>query len=121
MVYAAILVAWFTAAERIGRVGFYVLFALAVTISVQLVGLYLVFATLIVPPLATRALGRARLAVAWAVGAVGYALGLVASTALDWPPGPVIVWTLVAVGLAVHAGVRRPDARAGNGGSAALQ
>jgi zinc/manganese transport system permease protein len=121
MVYAVVLVAWFTAAERIGRVGFYVLFALAVTISVQLVGLYLVFATLIVPPLATRALGRARLAVAWAVGAAGYALGLVASNALDWPPGPVIVWTLVAVGLAVHAGVRRPDARAGNGGSAALQ
>ena len=38
------------------------LFALAVTVSVQLVGLYLVFATLIVPPLATRTMERGRLA-----------------------------------------------------------
>src|SRR5262249_20284478 len=33
--YAAILAVWFTAKERIGRIGFYVLFALAVTVSVQ--------------------------------------------------------------------------------------
>ena len=45
--------------ERLGRVGFYALFAVAVTVSVQLVGLYLVFATLIVPPLATRRMARA--------------------------------------------------------------
>ncbi len=51
-VYALVLVAWFGFAERLGRVGFYALFALTVTVSVQLVGLYLVFATLIVPPLA---------------------------------------------------------------------
>ena len=65
-VYALILGAWFGARERIGRTGFYVLFALAVTVSVQLVGLYLVFATLIVPPLATRRMARHRLAAAWA-------------------------------------------------------
>ncbi len=86
--------------ERIGRVGFYVLFALAVTVSVQLVGLYLVFATLIVPPLATRRMTRRRLAAAWAIGAVGYAAGLVVSTASDLPSGAVIVWSLVAAGLA---------------------
>src|SRR5439155_120721 len=68
-VYTAILAVWFTAGERLGRAGFYGLFALAVTISVQLVGLYLVFATLIVPPLATRSMKRARLAAAWALGA----------------------------------------------------
>ena len=107
-IYAAILAAWFTAGERIGRVGFYVLFAVAVTISVQLVGLYLVFATLIVPPLATRAMGRERLAAAWAIGAAGYTLGLVVATGLDWPPGPVIVWALVAVALVSYAALRRP-------------
>ncbi len=68
VVYAAILLAWFGFRERIGRVGFYVLFALAVTVSVQLVGLYLVFATLIVPPLATRRMARRRLAASWASG-----------------------------------------------------
>jgi zinc/manganese transport system permease protein len=112
-VYAGILAAWFGMGERIGRIGFYVLFALAVTVSVQLVGLYLVFATLIVPPLATRRLARHRLAAAWAIGAVGYAAGLAISTALDLPSGPVIVWTLVAVALATHgffSGTSRPSA-----------
>jgi len=108
LVYAAILAAWFGMRERLGRTGFYVLFALAVTLSVQLVGLYLVFATLIVPPLATRVMARGRLAAAWALGAAGYALGLVAATALDWPPGPVIVWALVGLALATHAALRAP-------------
>ncbi len=102
-VYAVILALWFGMRERIGRVGFYVLFALAVTVSVQLVGLYLVFATLIVPPLATRRLERHRLVAAWAIGAIGYGAGLLLSTALDLPSGPVIVWTLVAVALAWYS------------------
>ena len=105
VIYAGILAAWFGAGKRIGRVGFYVLFALAVTISVQLVGLYLVFATLIVPPLATRQLTRGRLAVAWALGAGGYAVGLVVATLADLPPGPVIVWALVALALSAHWGI----------------
>ena len=112
VVYVGILTLWFRWGERLGRVGFYMLFALAVTISVQLVGLYLVFATLIVPPLATRAMGRGRLAAAWAIGAAGYALGLVVATALDWPPGPVIVWALVALALVSYAALRRPASSA---------
>lgn len=103
LVYAVILFLWFGWKERLGRTGFYVLFALSVTVSVQLVGLYLVFATLIVPPLATRKMQRRRLAAAWGVGAAGYAAGLVASTALDLPSGPVIVWMLVILALAWYA------------------
>jgi zinc/manganese transport system permease protein len=106
-VYAAILALWFGMRERLGPIGFYVLFALAVTVSVQLVGLYLVFATLIVPPLATRRMARQRLATAWSVGAAGYAVGLVASTLLDLPSGPVIVWTLVGVALLAYATIGR--------------
>jgi zinc/manganese transport system permease protein len=98
-VYALVLIAWFGMGDRLGRTGFYVLFALVVTVSVQLVGLYLVFATLIVPPLATRRMARRRLPAAWAIGITGYALGLGLSTALDLPTGPVIVWILA--GLAV--------------------
>ena len=37
--YGVILALWFGLRERLGRVGFYVIFACAVTISVQLVGL----------------------------------------------------------------------------------
>jgi zinc/manganese transport system permease protein len=100
IVYAGVLAAWFGTRGKIGRVGFYVLFALAVTVSVQLVGLYLVFATLIVPPLATRRMQRHRLAAAWALGVAGYAAGLVLSTAFDLPSGAVIVWALAVAGLA---------------------
>ena len=106
-VYAGVLAVWFTARERIGRVGFYVLFALAVTVSVQLVGLYLVFATLIVAPLATRRMMRHRLAAAWAIGALGYATGLVVSTLTDLPSGPVIVWALVVLALVAQATLGR--------------
>src|SRR3954464_12434163 len=51
LVYGAILALWFGARARIGRLGFYALFACAVTVSVQLVGLFLVFCSLVVPAL----------------------------------------------------------------------
>ena len=87
--------------ERLGRFGFYGAFALAVTASVQLVGIYLVFSSLIIPALATSALtGRRRVAAAYAIGAVGYALGLALSALFDLPSGAVIVCTLAACGLA---------------------
>ena len=50
---AVFALVWFTWREHIGRIGFYVLFAIVVTASVQLVGVYLVFTTLIVPAVAT--------------------------------------------------------------------
>jgi zinc/manganese transport system permease protein len=106
IVYAVLLALWFGAGERLGRTGFYLLFAVAVTVSVQLVGVYLVFATLIVPPLATRRMTRGRLAAAWALGAIAYAVGLLLSTVLDLPSGPAIVWVLVILGLASYATTR---------------
>jgi len=104
---AGLLALWFGLGARLGRAGFYAVFACAVTISVQLVGLYLVFATLIVPPLATRQMERGRLAASWTIGAAGYVVGLVVSTVTDIPSGPVIVWALVAVALAVYPFSRR--------------
>jgi zinc/manganese transport system permease protein len=77
---------------------FYALFALAITASVQLVGVYLVFASLIVPALGTVALGR-RLGIAYAIGILGYVSGLVLSALLDLPSGAMIVWTLVGCAL----------------------
>jgi zinc/manganese transport system permease protein len=103
VVYAVILLVWLRWQERIGRAGFYVLFACAVTISVQLVGVYLVFASLIVPPLATRRIARARLPAAWALGLAGYLVGVALSVTFDWPTGPVIVWTLAGLGVTVWA------------------
>lgn len=96
---------------RLGRFGFYALFAVAVTASVQLVGVYLVFSSLIIPALATRAWqGRRRHAIGYAVGAAGYALGLALSALFDLPSGAVIVWTLAACALAcaLVAGRHKP-------------
>ena len=100
-VYALILAVWFGMRQRVGNIGFYVLFAFAVTASVQLVGIYLVFATLIIPALATRAMTGGRLAACYALGALGYAAGLAISLLSDLPPGPLIVCTMTALGLAM--------------------
>jgi zinc/manganese transport system permease protein len=87
--------------RKLGRFGFYATFAIAVTASVQLVGVYLVFTSLIVPALATRGMtGRARYVSGYAVGAIGYALGLALSALLDLPSGAVIVWVLAATAVA---------------------
>jgi zinc/manganese transport system permease protein len=83
---------------------FYGLFALAITASVQLVGVYLVFASLIVPALATAGMrGRAQLVAAYLIGAFGYIAGLVLSALLDLPSGAMIVWTLVGCALLAQA------------------
>ena len=82
---------------------FYVVFALAVTASVQLVGVYLVFASLIVPGLATRRFGRHRLAAAYGVGLAGYAAGLLLSTLVDLPSGAMIVWCMTVCAILTFA------------------
>lgn len=108
---ASICAVWFGLGERrIGRIGFYGLFALAVTASVQMVGIYLVFASLILPALATRNARSRRLLKAYAVGALGYAFGIMASVATDLPTGPTIVWALAAVGITASALEKAPQA-----------
>ena len=109
LIYASILALWFGLRTRLGRVGFYALFACAVTFSVQLVGLYLVFASLVLPALATFYATRRRHAKAYAVGLLGYAFGLLASLWLDLPSGAMIVWAMALVA-AIAAGLERRPA-----------
>ncbi len=99
LVSAAILALWFGLRERLGRIGFYVLFAIAVTVSVQLVGIYLVFATLIIPALATSKMRASRLAVAYGLAAAGYVVGLGLSLLTDLPAGPLLVCVLALLGM----------------------
>ena len=108
LVYAGILALWLAAGARLGRIGFYAVFACMVTVSVQLVGLFLVFVTLVVPALATWYARRRRLLKGYLIGGAGYALGLVASMAADLPSGPMIVCVITLLGLLVFAsGTRR--------------
>ena len=99
---AIVLLAWFRWRVALGRAGFYVLFAVTVTVSVQLVGVYLVFTTLIVPAIATYRYPPARqLVVGYLLTALSYAAGLVVSALTDLPSSPVIVWVMAAVGVLV--------------------
>lgn len=102
IIYAGLLFSWF-----ILKVGdkfpssFYLVFAVAVTVSVQLVGVYLVFTSLIIPALVMRKLnGKKQLIYAFMLGAFSYALGLIASALFDLPSGAVIVWSLAVSGVA---------------------
>lgn len=97
---AVLLAVWGLLRARMGRMGFYLIFALAITASVQLIGVYLVFASLILPALATRS--RTGLsALLWGVGlgSIAYAVGLITSALVDLPGGPSIVLTLAAMAL----------------------
>jgi zinc/manganese transport system permease protein len=97
LIYAAILAVWFLLPGRDHPLIFYPLFAVMVTISVQLVGVYLVFASLILPSIAARRrAGHGGLWLGYLLGAAGYGLGLLLSLLFDLPAGALIVCSLLA-------------------------
>ncbi len=100
--YAVILLIWFSLRQRFGALTFYLAFAVTVTASVQIVGIYLVFASLIIPALATTGIRRGnRLLAGYIVGGLSYFVGIIASFLLDLPTGAVIVWSMAAVAILV--------------------
>ena len=111
LISAIILAIWAVLGDRLGRIGFYALFACAVTVSVQLVGLYLVFATLVIPALATYYNKDRRYLRAYAVGVLGYAAGLAASARTDLPTGATVVCAMAIMGAAMAFAGRRGGAR----------
>jgi zinc/manganese transport system permease protein len=92
--------------------GFYVLFGLVITISVQFAGILLVFSYLIVPAVITRLFSQklvTRLFVGWAVAIAASALGLWASWTWDFPTGAAMVaafGVLLVLAAVVRAMVR---------------
>jgi zinc/manganese transport system permease protein len=101
VLYSGVLALWFGPAQRWPRLGFYLLFAVTVTASVQLVGVLLVFTSLIAPAVATRAFsGLRRIVIACLVGAAGYAAGLGLSLYVDLPAGATVVCCLCLSALA---------------------
>lgn len=83
---------------------FYPLFALALSVVVQALGLYLVFALLIGPALWTRRGWPLARSIGLAVVACLAGLGL--SWALDWPSGACVALALSGLGLLSAWGVR---------------
>jgi zinc/manganese transport system permease protein len=100
VISVVVLGLWFGLRADRNLAAFYGLFAVSVTTSVQLVGVYLVFASLIIPALAGRFLPvRIRVAAAYAIGISGYGFGLAVSALSDLPAGPLIVWMLAIAGV----------------------
>lgn len=73
---------------------FYALFAICVTLSTQLIGVYLVFASLIIPALIVQLIKLGSWC-SYLLGIVGYAVGLLLSLFFDLPAGPAIIWALL--------------------------
>ena len=81
--------------DWLGGTLFYPVFALLVSLSVPLLGVYLVFVTLIAPALVAQLAGGR-----WAAlcsGLSGYLAGLALAWGLDWPAGATVVLSLLLV------------------------
>jgi len=100
IVYALILLLVFKRPKLLSGSTFYLLFAITITLSVELVGVYLVFSTLILPALAlNKYQGNGKLFYAYLVGVLGYLSGLMISATYDLPSGAAIVSTLALFAL----------------------
>ncbi len=100
-VYILVISLWFLRPIYRKGVVFYLLFSLAITSSVQLVGVYVVFASLILPAL--HAIDRKRKHLeAWLCGFFSVLLGMGAALLMDWSAGPVIVVAYAFVYAAVR-------------------
>lgn len=103
LIYALVLALWFGLRNRKQPLLFYILFAITVTTSVQLIGIYLVFASLIIPALAVRIAKHNKATLAFALGVAAYGFGLLISALFDLPSGVTIVWTLAAFAITLVA------------------
>lgn len=85
---------------------FYPAFAVAITSSVQVIGVYLVFSTLIIPAMAVNATSMKTTVFAFLIGLGSYAIGLFLSLLTDLPAGPLIVWVMALSGILYFTAMR---------------
>lgn len=81
---------------------FYPLFALIIPFSVSMVGIYLVFASLIFPALAVVKAEKFKVMCGLAISFLAYITGLAFSYLFDWPAGPAIIFALALLSFASH-------------------
>lgn len=84
---------------------FYLLFAVVITVAVQVIGVYLVFASLVIPALAA-VHDPQPLRHAFLLGVLGYGAGIAVSVWLDLPTGASIVWCLALAGLGYRLSIQ---------------
>ena len=96
------LVLWFRVPLVRGGFLFFLLFAVVITASVQLVGVYVVFASLILPALAVNTFDSRKIWKAMACSVVAVLAGITISALADLPAGPVLVFSYALVAILVR-------------------
>ncbi|MAQ70557.1 MAG: hypothetical protein CL565_00015 [Alphaproteobacteria bacterium] len=86
---------------------FYPLFAIIIPFSVNLIGVYLVFASLVFPALAVLNFKNRHITYGLLISLSAYFTGLVASYIFDWSSGPSIVLFFAIVSLTAYFSERR--------------
>lgn len=115
LVYLALLFTLFFRPCLLNGRGFYLVFAIVITLSVDLVGVYLVFSSLILPALAVNNYyGKYKLFWAYIIGLFGYLSGLVLSAGLDLPSGATIVATLTISTIIFRLFINKKTAKISN-------
>ena len=99
-IFGGIFATWMLIPKLRQGLGFYFLFALTITASVQLIGIYVVFASLILPALVT-VTRQKPLFYAWLFSAFSIIVGVGLSALLDAPTGPMLVTTYAVLGVLV--------------------
>ena len=100
ILYVPILITWFcfkNKIDNVNNVGFYLIFALTITASVQIIGVYLVFSFLILPAFVASNFKtyKKQIGFGYLVALIGLILGMAISTIFDLPTGPTISVGLV--------------------------
>ena len=99
IVYLVILLIWFKRNASNSSL-FYFIFPITITFSVQIAGIYLVFASLIMPAIATSQIsGKNKLLCGYLVALISIILGLIFAVIFDLPTGPMIVSTYFIISI----------------------
>jgi zinc/manganese transport system permease protein len=99
-VYATVFLVWAFYKRATQGLVFFLLLSAAITASVQLVGVYVVFASLILPALAVNGIDRGKVMHAWGCALVAVIGGITTTTMMDLPAGPGLVFGFAITALA---------------------
>ncbi len=91
-IFISVFIAWIFFKNKRSFL-FYPLFAITIPFSVSMIGVYLVFASLIFPALAV-VNSKNKLGAGYMISVTSYLTGLIASYLFDWPAGPSIIFLL---------------------------
>lgn len=103
--YAGAIAMWFGWSGVREGPWFFAIFAFVVTASVQLAGIYVVFASLILPALTVNTIRSGRIYLAVLCGWASVVIGIAWSVWTDMPVGPLIVFACAAVMVVVRGAV----------------